>query len=240
LAAEFTVIVVGILVALLVDGWVTAAADRRLEREYLGRLEQEVGDHMEELRYISQVSAAASAYVDSLLLPSFVDSVDDSRLVTAVAWAGNGRRPDLARSTFEELVSSGRLRVIRSTAVRVALAEYDRILTETVGYWDQNPPAFFRWQTERLPHEVYLSFLENCTTGPGINELPVPEPCIVELNGWTSSALRLELGGEAARRTLRLQKRRVGGGGFIAGDFIFGGAEQLREALRKEIARLNG
>jgi hypothetical protein len=140
LAAEFTVIVVGILVALLVDGWVTAAADRRLEREYLGRLEQEVGDHMEELRYISQVSAAASAYVDSLLLPSFVDSVDDSRLVTAVAWAGNGRRPDLARSTFEELVSSGRLRVIRSSAVRVALAEYDRILTESVGYWDQNRP----------------------------------------------------------------------------------------------------
>lgn len=240
LAAEFTVIVLGILVALLVDAWVASVADRRLEHEYLVRLEDEVGGHIDELSYISQVYAASSASIDSLLLPTFVDSAEDGNLIAAVLWAGNGRKPDLARSTFQELVSSGRLRVIRSSEVRTALAEYDRILTEGGGYWDQNPAAFVRWQVERLPPEVFMSFLANCTTGPGINELPILGPCTIDLNGWTTAALRVELNGESARRALRVQKRRVAGGGAVAGDFILGGAEKLRAALLEEVARLDG
>ncbi len=239
LLAEFTVIVVGILVALFVDSWVSSASDRRFEQEYLGRLQQEVRYHIEELAYISSVSEQATAYVDSLLHPGFVDTIDDTRLVTALMRAGNQRAPDLVRSTFQELVSSGRLRVIRSSEVRVALAEYDRVVAESLGFWDNVRPAFADWVTERIPPEVSGSWYEDCTTG-GLNEVVNPEPCEMDLYGWPTGSVREEVAAEVTQRALRLHRRRVSGGAFIAGGVLLPAAEKLRQALEDEVSRLGG
>jgi hypothetical protein len=233
------VIVVGILVALLVDNWVSSATDRRFEREYVGRLQQEVSYHIEELTYISSVSEEATAYVDSLLHPGFVETVDDPGLVTALMRAGNQRAPDLVRSTFQELVSSGRLRVIRSYEVRVALAEYDRVVAESLDFWDKVHPAFSDWVSERIPPEVAEDWFLDCTTG-SFNEVVNPGPCGLDLYGWRSGSVREEITEEVTRRALRLHRRRVGGGAFIAGGVLLPAAEVLRQALDDEVIRLGG
>ena len=107
LVSEFFVIVLGVLVALGVDSWASSSSDRRLEREYLGRLLEDVTYDLGELEFIRAVSASGLAYVDTLLSGRGLEFHGD-RLVGSALIASNARVPDLSRNTFQELVASGR------------------------------------------------------------------------------------------------------------------------------------
>ncbi len=210
LVAEFMVIVVGVLVALGVDSWASAQADRALEREYLLRLLDDVRYDHAELDFVRAVTVSGLIYADSLLLePEAWDEPD--HLIGAILIAANARTPDLSRNTLRELVSSGRIALLRSAEVRIALAEYDRTVAEQEGYWTIVSYGLSDWADSNIPHRVQVAFDAACgddPDDPGWSHMRVA--CPFDLKGWSADALREGFETEEARLMLTLYTSRHG------------------------------
>lgn len=234
MAAEFIVIVVGVLVALGVDSFVSWTQDRALEREYLERLLQDVDYDLTELASVEVVASAAMAYADSLLVSGVQDQWKADHLAGAVTLASNSRQVDLSRSTFQELVNSGRIGLIRSPELRTELANYDRLFLEYVGFWDRATPEFQLWVRSRIPNRVIGAFREACGTS-SLGAISDPtHVCPFDVRGWSAAELRLELRTDEAERLLNLQMWRIEGTLWIGAVFR-DAAEQLRATVVDEL-----
>jgi hypothetical protein len=161
LVAEFLVIVVGVLVALGVDQWAQGRSDRSLEAEYLERLLEDVRYDLDELVFIRDRSATSAEHSQLVLDRAWVRSAPADSLVGAAYSASITRVPDLSRSTFEELVSSGRIDLLRSRQVREALADYERIINEATGLYESVRPGFL-WAWEWLPPDEVAEYEVTC------------------------------------------------------------------------------
>jgi hypothetical protein len=125
---EFVVIVISVLVALALDQWVAARADRDSEREYLAALVADLeadADYLSEL-VIPLVSLADSALKEvgpvSRRVAEFpTDTIAFLRRVVS-------SRRTIAQlpfsPTFDELISTGALRLIESARLRSSLILY--------------------------------------------------------------------------------------------------------------------
>lgn len=207
---EFLVIVVGVLVALAVDSWASSRSDRVLEQEYLSRLLDDVRYDLSEIDFVTAVTAAGEVYADSLLSDPGAFGEPD-RLVAAVLLAANARNPDLSRNTLRELVSSGRIALIRSAEVRRALAAYDRAVTEQEGYWTSASHGLSLWADARIPFRIVVAFDRTCGSAP---EDPTwsrrVAPCPFDLGDWSSESLRRDLRTEEATHLVTLYTGRHG------------------------------
>jgi hypothetical protein len=162
LIAEFLVIVVGVVVALGVDQWAQGRRDRALEEEYLERLLGDVRYDIEELTFIRERSSLSADQARSVLDAEWVRRAPVDSLVGTAYGAFLTRIPDLSRSTFNELVSSGRIDLLRSRAVREALAEYDRANSELLGFYDLGAFEGLRWMWARLPPDQRVPYESAC------------------------------------------------------------------------------
>lgn len=209
MAAEFLVIVVGVLVALAVDSWASSRKERQLEDEYLLRLLDDVRYDLNEIEFVTAISAAGLAYADSLLrYPGRWPEPD--RLVGAVLIASNARVPDLSRNTLRELVNSGRIALLRSAEVRQALAQYDRTVIEQESYWTIASYELSDWADARIPNRVQVAFDAACGDSPDPNWSRLLAACPFELETWSADALRRDLETEEARWLLTLYTSRHG------------------------------
>jgi hypothetical protein len=226
-------------VALGVDSWVSRAHDRELEREYLERLLQDVDYDLAEIRFVEEVAVAAQIYADSLLIPGVRDRWNDAHLAGAVTIASNSRQIDLSRSTFQELVSSGRIGLLRSRELRTELASYDRQFRELVGFWDRAKPEFQIWVRSRVPNRVTKDFSESCRKpdAPFISD--ATEVCPFRLHDWSAAVLRSDLNTAEAQQLLHLQTWRIEGTAEIAKVFQ-ASAGQLRSVLLDELRASGG
>jgi len=146
---EFVIIVIGVLVALGVDRWNSTGEERALEREYLERLYRDVQadtaslgsilagleQKQESLLFLAELTAIAQRSVSDTA--EFLAALSRS---TSYGWI---IRP-LRTVTFEDLTTTGNLRLIRSAAVRAAAIEYyqnalhraNRVERRSTGYAD--------------------------------------------------------------------------------------------------------
>lgn len=143
---EFVVIVIGVLVALALDQWAATRADRVSEREYVAALVADLeadADYLSE-RVIPLVSLADSALeevgpVSRGVAEVPIDTISFLRRVVS-------SRRTIAQlpssPTFDELISTGALRLIESASFRSSLVLYydhmrsmgDRGLERSSGY----------------------------------------------------------------------------------------------------------
>jgi hypothetical protein len=191
LLSEFAVIVLGVLVALAADGWMSDRADRAAEREYLERLLADVEADRAENRVVVEVhtrALEASHRLLEVIETGRLRSVAPEVLVPMVITASEQRSPDYGRATYQEMLSSGRLGLIRSREVRLALAEYERVIGEFAGAWVSIRGAFHQMRNRSVHPSVMSAFIRTC-----FGELPV-DPCILDLKGWPATSLveRLE------------------------------------------------
>jgi len=122
---EFVTIVVGVLVALAADGWRADLAERRLEDEYLERLQQELEADAVIFARAREAFAAKEAPLSRLLelKPRQIDAEQLAADLTAASrWSWNFPRAN--STTFDEMRSTGRLGLIRDTEIRQAVQEY--------------------------------------------------------------------------------------------------------------------
>lgn len=236
LVGEFLVIVVGVLVALAVDSWVGAAADRRLEREYLERLLVDVESDLVQYDFVADVSAAGTAYVDSLLSPGLITELEPDRLVGAVFVASRERHPNPVRPTFQELVSSGRIGVIRSRRVRTALVEYEEAITQTERFWDELSSPLGAWVRSRVPPPIERAWANACgEVRPVADRIAqAMVACRFDLGDWDAAELRRDLQTSEARSHLTNHWWRHYYGRGIVGA-VREAALDLRTALKTEL-----
>lgn len=132
LAAEFAVIVVGVLVALVLESWWSERESRRFEAELREDMVAEFRENREILRADlaenDSVRTLWRAFVemDDGELLSMSDTAVDSTPIGSVGWAGF----DPAMGTVQALVESGNVTAIRERELRLRLARWSGLLTE--------------------------------------------------------------------------------------------------------------
>jgi len=132
IVAEGVVIVISILLAFGIDAWWDATLERGLEREYLTRLEADLESGRTRIDlYGTRFSDVADA-VEQLIgrLASSAPIPDTTELVALAVKAGRtGFSSDFLTydATYQELLSTGNLGVIRDADLRQALVEHFRV-----------------------------------------------------------------------------------------------------------------
>jgi|GEM_PF-4066877 len=126
--AEFLVIIFGVLVALGVDQWREAARDRQLEQEYLVRLEADLNDTRESVTstiedfatLIDHGTAVSRVLNGTELFPK--DTL--GFLASALQVSRGGYNPAVSRGAYDDLISTGNLRVMQNEALRYRLSAF--------------------------------------------------------------------------------------------------------------------
>jgi hypothetical protein len=124
-AGEFAVIVLGVLVALFMESAWEDRQERQLAGEYVERLREEVRLNREELSSdlaFNAVNCQAASEAFAGLNEGPAASPED--LLRSIWVAALNRTPQYRRSTYEDLVASGRLGIIRDAAVRDRIIDY--------------------------------------------------------------------------------------------------------------------
>ena len=131
LIAEFAVIVIGILVALGVDEWREAVGEREGEVQYVERLVQDLlADSSTMARAIS-VGQSKMTSLDSVM-QALQDplQVRRSPSLAVPSLTFTYSRPDLQMTTFQELMATGSLSLIRDDGLRFEIGDHYRLVRE--------------------------------------------------------------------------------------------------------------
>jgi hypothetical protein len=152
LLAEFLVIVLGVLVALGVDDWRQASADKELGEHLVARIAQDLDEDLGELERVTLRAQRRIWLTDAVLwdlegeagslATSFpegtADAVGDciptcdpySPEFSPLSVLGMFTQFDLTDGTYREVLSTGSLRVFQDLQLRAELAAYYNLATE--------------------------------------------------------------------------------------------------------------
>ena len=233
---EFLVIVVGVLVALGVDSWASQRDDRVLERDYLERLLDDVRYDLREYAFVDSVARVGEAASRELSSPERVAALPPEVLIANLLVAADERVADPSRETYEELVNSGQVELIRSPEVRRGLSAYARRITELNETWRRNSPELRRWAFSRIPRAVIERYSAAChiNTPDGLNVMSTV--CEFDHGGWPTESLRSDVLSPAGQQRLQLAENiYVALSGFANQLRI--SAEELEALLVAELSR---
>lgn len=126
---EIFVVMVGLVAAFQVDRWWEARGDRTGEEAYLSRLISEVEEDIPKLEYAIGLAEVRLGFGDLLVDVGADPSaalVQPGIFLAAVSQAAYTYTPTLSSNTFEDLRSTGNLKLIRDPDIKQALHEYYR------------------------------------------------------------------------------------------------------------------
>ena len=152
-AAEFVVIVLGVLAALAVESWSEDREDRVLEELYLSRLQVDLRNDLEQIGRARWASFAQARATTTLLfslddplaseVPTFTESaesidftvpatkvISDTTMGELVWMAKRFRALVPSQSTYQEMLATGRFQVINDDLLRASVIEYYSLATD--------------------------------------------------------------------------------------------------------------
>lgn len=124
---EFLLVLLGVLLALQLDNWNEGRKDRALFEDYLVQLQ---ADLREDIRQAERrIESATSlderaAYLISVIEGNAGQPIDHNQLVSAVLTAGYAYLDLVNRQTYDELISTGNLRLFPDTALKREVVSY--------------------------------------------------------------------------------------------------------------------
>ena len=150
LGAEGSVILVSILLAFAVQAWWEGRQEQRQEAEYLTALREELREGLSLLPEI-EGTLARYRYRHEALIGQFHDTGEappDSLIfwMSALSWPVQFNPPT---AVVNDLVSSGGIQLIKTDRVRLAVAEYESVLTRFGATSDQ---AWAVWAERIQPY----------------------------------------------------------------------------------------
>lgn len=125
LAAEFGIVVLGVMVALWADGWAAARGDRAVERARLAALHEDVVSTLEQVRRDREDAEGAIAALRGLL-PEATAGLPRDELRERIGYGmlyGSDFHPEL--SVYDDLKNSGELGLLTDPALRRTLSVMD-------------------------------------------------------------------------------------------------------------------
>jgi hypothetical protein len=126
-ALDFFIVVLGVFVALEVANWNQARQNRQEERRYYGQL---LVDLRGDLDAFSRAERRADAHDEAAQLVidrlsgKAADQASPGRMAVAIHYAGFIYIPYASRGTYNELVSTGNLGLLRNPRLKSEIANY--------------------------------------------------------------------------------------------------------------------
>ncbi len=126
---EIILIVIGIFLALQLNNWNEGRKDRIEEREVLERIYDELQGHVERMATGGQGAPSRFEMIDRLISIFDGEPIEDNTaFLQEVMQVGNISIRKQVKSTYAELLSSGRFSLIQNVDLRNSIFEYyDRI-----------------------------------------------------------------------------------------------------------------
>jgi hypothetical protein len=124
--AELVLVIAGVLIALAVDGWISDSRDRRTEAVYLELLAQDIegirrqADLQIEFEK-EKIDAAARAYA---ALTTADPRTKQAEISSSLALLISRRTLSLRSATYDQMVSSGHLQLIRNHELRNKIVRF--------------------------------------------------------------------------------------------------------------------
>lgn len=117
---ELLLLVVGILIALAIDGWMEDRQDAKKERLYLERLVRDFDQDREILQEFVEFEErqAADAVLAYRPLCGGIEVADREAVVRALDHLTTRRTVRLARATYSDMLATGNLRLVRDARLR--------------------------------------------------------------------------------------------------------------------------
>jgi hypothetical protein len=124
LGAEFSVIVIGVLVALGVESWREDVADRALELEYLERLKNDFHEDAERITRAIEVTTVQQGHINAALAVIEDKDANSEENLLSVFLASRSIWSREIGATFQELFATGQLRLVRNGDLRIRLVDF--------------------------------------------------------------------------------------------------------------------
>ena len=155
---EIIVVIVGLMLAFQLDGWVEQRGERKQEAEYIERLISDLEDDIPAIQYAIDLASLRLRLANLLMDVSSDPGVAAARPVEflgAVSQAAFTYTPSLTSHTFEDLRSTGNMRLLLSQEIKIALYDY-------YGF-DQNQRQFrpLQFSTEHRHFELAAGVLSH-------------------------------------------------------------------------------
>lgn len=203
-AAEFVVIVVGVLVALWVDNWNQDREEVALESEYLLRLERDVRADSSMYAFLLNPLDEKTKALD--LITRVITSTgplpsDLERFLQALGKDGNSFGwgfPLLQSVTFEDLTDTGNLRLLRDAEMRDSVIGYYKNKNHRLNRISARHTAYPHLVYQILPPEVFAAFPQTDPRAPGglfreeVETVEQLELSVVEVEGLMNRLRRDE------------------------------------------------
>ena len=243
LVLELALLIIGILIALAVDGWMDNRCDARLERQYLELLVRDLDRDLEVIDEFlgfeeRQVADSVFAY---RTLRGGVAAEDREAVADALTRLTWRRTLRLTRATYTDLLSTGRLRLIQSAALRDHIVGLYEDNERTLVIRDLNNQVFI--------DDMYLQYLwdsglvaPRATGNLGLLDGPVREFARrVDMPVATADDRLWQLPADSPERTVLVNKvwmRGLISNTAIAHAQVMAGAiRQVRESIAAELNR---
>lgn len=129
----------GVLIALAADSWREERKDERTEEQYLSSLLEDLESDFAELDRAGGQAQTAAAGARTVLevLEGRAQPLPGDSLAYAVERAGFLYFPAYFPFTFDELLNTGNLRIIRDPELRREIAAYYNLIESEKQWWDR-------------------------------------------------------------------------------------------------------
>ena len=187
LVGEFFLIVIGVLVALAVEATLENRQDDKLRDEYIARIQHDMEGDTRAARnrivFFTDVQRFSGEVLDWLETDAPVDhDILLASFYAAEVW------PFLPNvSTYEDLLSTGNIRLLDNIDLRTSLSAYYNKGSTSRSGW--NPSEYYREIVRGvIPNQVQSLIRQNCPTTDELDEEPTGFPAC-ELPGIDYAAL---------------------------------------------------
>ncbi|NNF57050.1 MAG: hypothetical protein HKN04_02310 [Rhodothermaceae bacterium] len=176
---EMVIVIVGVVVGFQITVWGQDRADRAREQEYLTQLlvdfEQTEANLAWSLDY-AQRRLEQSAILMAAFDGTLADTVDARALALALGISHAIAEQPIPRDTWSDLVSTGRLELLRNQDLRWAISAFYRTVDQHQSYtqdWIGFVDPFRRQAVATLPPRLQQAIAEQYVAGP-----PAPDSLI--------------------------------------------------------------
>jgi hypothetical protein len=175
LAAEFVLVVAGVLVALAVDTAFENRRDSELRDEYIERVRADVEHDRQALEYRVQFFHDVQVFSQQFLDWLDADTPLDKETVLAAFYSSEIWPFVASQSTYQDLLSTGSIRLIDDINLRTSLATYHNQANTARSGWAPTED-YRRIIRGVIPNRIQDSIREDCPTLENLDGTPTGFP----------------------------------------------------------------
>ncbi len=173
IVGEFFLVALGVLAALMVDTWIEQRNDDNLRQEYLARLADDLEADRQNLEYRISFFTSVHAFGLQTLEKLRSDGPVDQDAILAAYYASENFEFWPIRNTYEDLQSTGNIRLLDDIELRLALASYYSKASIEGTTLEESYRQLVRGV---IPWRIQAAIREHCPTSDQTDEVPTGFP----------------------------------------------------------------